>query len=237
MTNTLAGSARRTSTRHGRPLWQKVVPPLVIVLGLFLAWRFTPLADVLTARNVVQWARAAGRMRASPLLMIGAYVVSAFIMFPRPILTLLSVIAYGPLPGFIVSMAGITASATAVYFAGRAVPKETLRKYGGEKLERTARALRKHGVIAALAVSIVPVAPFPLVGMTAGAARVKLWQYLTGVTLGMLPGTVATALFTNQLLAALDEEADVNYWIVAAAVIVLIVLVLIVRRWLKKLNA
>jgi uncharacterized membrane protein YdjX (TVP38/TMEM64 family) len=235
-TSAITGSARRTSTRHARPLWQKVVPPLVVVLALFLAWRYTPLADILTARNVVKWAREVGRIRGSELLMVLAYVLSAFVMFPRPILTLLSVTAYGPLAGFAVSMTGILASATAVYFAGRAVPKHTLHDLGGEKLERTARTLRKHGVLAALAVSIVPVAPFPLVGMTAGAARVKLWQYLTGVTVGMLPGTLATALFTKQLLHALDEEAEANYWIVAAAVLVLVTLIVVMRRWLKKIH-
>jgi len=235
-TSALAGSARRTSTRHARPLWKKVVPPLVVVFALFLAWRYTPLADVLTARNVVKWARAVGRMKASELLMILAFVVSAFVMFPRPILTLLSVIAYGPLAGFGVSMTGILASATAVYYAGRAVPKHTIHELGGEKLDRATKTLRKHGVLAALALSIVPVAPFPLIGMTAGAARVKLWQYLTGVTVGMLPGTLATALFTRELLAALDEEADINYWIVAAAALVLVALILVVRRWLTRLH-
>jgi uncharacterized membrane protein YdjX (TVP38/TMEM64 family) len=235
-TTTLARSAKRTSTRHARPLWKKVVPFLVVVLVLFLAWRFTPLADVLTARNVVRWARAVGSVRGSELLMIIAFVLSAFVMFPRPVLTLLSIIAYGALAGFGVSMGGILASATAVYFAGRAVPKDTLDEHGGAQLERTVKTLRKHGVLAAFAVSIVPVAPFPLIGMTAGAARVKLWQYLTGVMLGMLPGTVATALFTNQLLAALDEEAEVNYWIVAAALLVLAALIVIVKRWLQKIH-
>jgi uncharacterized membrane protein YdjX (TVP38/TMEM64 family) len=233
---TLARSAKRTSTRHARPLWKKIVPIFVVALVFFLVWRFTPLADILTARNVVRWARAVGRLTGSEFLMIVAFVLSAFVMFPRPILTLLSIIAYGPLAGFAVAMTGILASATAVYFAGRAVPKRTLNEHGGPKLKRTIATLRKHGVIAALAVSIVPVAPFPLVGMAAGAARVKLWQYLTGVMLGMLPGTVATALFTNQLLAALDDEAEVNYWIVAGAILVLAALIVIVRRWLQKIH-
>jgi uncharacterized membrane protein YdjX (TVP38/TMEM64 family) len=232
----LTGSARRTSTRHARPLWKKAVLPLLVMLALFLVWRYTPLADVLTARNIVKWSREVGATKASAVLMVLAFVVSAFVMFPRPILTLLSVIAYGPLPGFSVSMLGILASATAVYYAGRAVPREKLDELGGPKLKRAAATLRRHGVLAALALSIVPVAPFPLIGMTAGAARVKLWQYLTGVMLGMLPGTVATALFTDQLLAALDEEADVNYWIVAAAVLVLAAVIFFVRRWLIKIH-
>ena len=229
-------SAQRTKKRHSRPAWQKIVPALVVVVGLFLAWRYTPLAEWLTAQQIIEWAREAGRMRWSPVILTLAYVVAAFVMFPRPLLTLLSIIAFGPWLGFGISMMGIVASAAAVYYAGRALPKDTLHDLGGDKLEQVGKTLRKHGVLAALAVSIVPVAPFPLVGMTAGAAGVGLWQFLVGVTAGMTPGTLATALFTDQVLAALDDEAEVNYWIIAGVVAVFAVLIVIVKRWLTRVH-
>jgi uncharacterized membrane protein YdjX (TVP38/TMEM64 family) len=229
-------SARRTHKRSSRPTWQKIVPALVVMLGLFLAWRYTPLADVITASNVVKWARTVGSIPWAPFAIVAAYSVAAFTMFPRPLITLLCVIAYGPWLGASLAITGIVASAIAVYFAGRALPDSTLRELGGEKLEKTGRMLRKHGVSAALAVSIVPVAPFPMVGMTAGAAKVRLWHFLTGVCLGMLPGTIATAVFTDQVLAALDDEGEVNLWLVAGVVAVLIALILYVRRWFAKME-
>ena len=233
--STLTRSARR-KTRQSRPAWQKIVPALVIVLGLFLAWRYTPLSEMLTAQSVITWAREAGRMPWSPVILIAAYVAAAFVMFPRPLLTLLSIIAYGPWLGFAVSMTGIVLSAAAVYYAGRALPADTLHDLGGDSLEQVGKTLRRHGILAALAVSIVPVAPFPLVGMTAGAAGIGLWQFLAGVTAGMTPGTMATALFTDQVLAALDDEAEVNYWIIAGVVLVLAVLIYFVKRWLTSVH-
>jgi len=235
-TTAITRSVRSTSIRHKRPAWQKLVPPLAIMLALFLVWRFTPLADELTAQHIIEWARETGRVRWSPLVVVGAYVAAAFVMFPRPLITLLSIIAYGPWLGFTVSMIGIVGSAVAVYYAGRALPKSTLFNLGGEKLEAVGETLRKHGALAALAVSIVPVAPFPLVGMTAGASGIKLWQFLVGVTLGMLPGTVATVLFTDQVLAALEDEGEVNYWIFAGVLLVFAVLIFFVKRWLTKVH-
>jgi phospholipase D1/2 len=229
-------SVRRTSTRHKRPVWQKLVPPLAIMLALFLVWRFTPLADELTAQHIIEWARETGRVSWSPVAVVCAYVAAAFIMFPRPLITLLSIIAYGPWPGFAVSMVGIVCSAAAVYYAGKALPESTLFKLGGDKLEAVGETLRKHGTLAALAVSIVPVAPFPLVGMTAGAAGIKLWQFLIGATVGMLPGTIATVLFTDQVLAALEHEQEVNYWIVAAVAVVFAVVMFFMKRWLTKVH-
>ena len=228
--------ARTTHVRAGRPVWRKLVLPVVIMLGLFLAWRYTPLADIITATNVIKWSRVVGSLSWAPFAIVAAYCVAAFVMFPRPLITLLCVIAYGPWVGAALAMAGIVASALGVYYAGRALPDSTLRELGGDKLERTGKTLREHGVLAALAVSIVPVAPFPLVGMTAGAAKVRLWHFLTGVAIGMMPGTLATAVFTNQVLAALDDEADVNYWLVAGVVLVLAALIFIVKRWLDKIS-
>jgi phospholipase D1/2 len=233
---TLTRSAHRRKRKQTRPAWQKIVPLAVLVLALYLAWRYTPLSEALTAHAVVAWAREAGRNPWSPVILTAAYVAAAFVMFPRPLLTLLSIIAYGPWLGFAVSMVGIVLSAAAVYYAGRSLPADTLHDLGGDTLERVGETLRRHGILAALAVSIVPVAPFPLVGMTAGAAGIGLWQFLVGVCVGMTPGTMATALFTDQVLAALDDEAEVNYWVIAGVVVVLALLIYLVKRWLTSVH-
>src|SRR5687767_13652025 len=100
--NAITRCARRTSRRRERP-----------------AWHNTPLAEALTAQAVVRWAREVGRMHWSAVFVVLAYIVAAFVMFPRPLLTLLSIIAYGAWAGFGVAMAGIVGSALAVYYAGR----------------------------------------------------------------------------------------------------------------------
>jgi uncharacterized membrane protein YdjX (TVP38/TMEM64 family) len=83
-----------------------------------------------------------------------------------------------------------------------------------------------------LAVSIAPVAPFPIVGMVAGALRIKLWHYVLGTMIGMMPGTIATTVFANQIETALEDPARINYWVVGAVVTILILLMLVVRRWM-----
>ena len=97
----------------------------------------------------------------------------------------------------------ILAAATAVYYAGRAVRKKHPRVGGAKPIATT--NLRKNGVLAALALSS---SPLPVsYRMTAGAARVQCGNPLSGVR-GVCCGYVATALFTRELLAALDEEAE-----------------------------
>jgi uncharacterized membrane protein YdjX (TVP38/TMEM64 family) len=72
--------------------------------------------------------------------------------------------------------------------------------------------------------------------MMAGAAGIGLWQYLAGTALGMVPGTLATTVFADQVRNALDDPSRINYWLVGGIVVVLVVLTLIVRRWLAKVQ-
>jgi uncharacterized membrane protein YdjX (TVP38/TMEM64 family) len=208
----------------------------IVIAALFLAWRYTPLAELVTTEHIMAWARAVDNLWWSPLVVVAAYIPAGFIMFPRPLITLFAVIAYGPWLGFATSMSGIVLAALCTYFAGRALPNDTLRDLAGEKLERTTKALRGRSFVAALTLSVVPVAPFPVVGMMAGAAGIGLWQYLAGTALGMVPGTLATTVFADQVRNALEDPSKINYWLVAGIVVLLIALALIVRRWLAKVQ-
>jgi uncharacterized membrane protein YdjX (TVP38/TMEM64 family) len=115
--------------------------------------------------------------------------------------------------------------------------RDAVRRIAGAGLNRMTKLLRRHGLTAAFACSIAPVAPFIAVGMVAGAMRVKLWHYLAGMLAGMLPGALAATLFADQIAAALDDPGRINWWVVAAVVLVFVALMLAARRWLKRLEA
>jgi uncharacterized membrane protein YdjX (TVP38/TMEM64 family) len=158
-------------------------------------------------------------------------------MFPRPLITLFAVVAFGPWLGFASAMAGVAISGVCMYYLGRTLSRDAVRRIAGERLNRTSELLRRHGLAAAFACSVAPVAPFIAVGVIAGAVRIKLWRYLGGMLLGMLPGTLATTVFAHQIAAALGESGGgINYWLVAGVVLLFVILVFVVRRWLKKLE-
>lgn len=224
------------SARRARPRWAKIASLALLAGALFLVWRYTPLADPLTAERIVAWAKSAGAARWLPVLVVFAYTPAAFVIFPRLLITLFAVIAYGPWLGFGTSMIGILGAALATYYAGRAFPSGTLLKVAGEKFYRTSRALRGHGVLAAAAVRIAPIAPSVVIGMVAGAARFRPWQYLAGTALGIVPGTAATVIFADQLMKGLEDPSRIDYWLVAGILIFIIVLIAFVRRWLSSLQ-
>ena len=66
-------------------------------------------------------------------------------MFPRPLITLASVIAFGPGLGFLYSLVGIVFSSVVTYFVGKRMRRDTVRRLAGPKIERMVEVLRKHG--------------------------------------------------------------------------------------------
>jgi uncharacterized membrane protein YdjX (TVP38/TMEM64 family) len=222
--------------RLPRPAWGKIIALGAVLVAFFLSWRYTPLADIITAEHVVAWARSMRHNPWAPLVVIAIYTPAAFLMFPRPLITLFALFAFGSWRGCAIAFTGIIASALVTYYVGRALPDKTLHRIAGRNLDRTTKAVRRRGLASVFAVSVAPVAPFPVVGMVAGAARIKLWHYVVGTALGMAPGVLATTVFAREIESALENPSRINYWVVSAVVIVLIALVLVVRRWMLRLQ-
>jgi uncharacterized membrane protein YdjX (TVP38/TMEM64 family) len=225
-----------TPRRKRRPNWRVLISIPLVFFALFLAWRYTPLAEYATPDQMMDWARGVGRMRWAAVAVALAYIPSAFIMFPRPLLTLFAVVAFGPWVGFAVAMVGIAGSALATFAVGRALSAQTVRRIAGDKLHNASEVVRHRGLAAVFAVTVAPIAPFPVIGMAAGAVRIKVLHYLVGTLGGMLPGTLATTVFARELEAALEDPSRINYWVVAAVILVFVLLIVFARRWLARMQ-
>lgn len=226
--------APKLETERTGPAWIPIACAAVVLAGLAAAWRFTPLAELITAERVMALARDFAGQWWAPLVVLAAYTPASIIMFPRPLITLCAVVAFGAWAGFAYAMSGILIAAAASWFAGRMLDRETVRRLAGTRLNQVSEKLRERGLLAVTALRLVPMAPFAVEGLVAGAVRIKLWHLVLGTFIGMLPGTLATTVFGNQLEAALRDPAEINYWLLAAIVIVLGAGVVVVRRWLFK---
>lgn len=217
-----------------RPAWGKLLLAALVVAALAAAWRYTPLSEYITAERITAWARAIRGWSWAPLAVIFIYTPAAFVMFPRPLLTLLTVIAFGPWLGFAYGMTGILLSALATYYAGKVMRPETVKRLAGMNLDRITKALQRHGFVAVLALRLMPAAPFLVEGVMAGALRVRVWDYTLGTFLGMFPGVFATSVFGMQITAALEDPSTINWWIVGAVVAAMAAFAWGVRRWLAQ---
>ena len=84
---------------------------------------------------------------------------------------------------------------------------------------------------------IVPVAPFAVINLVAGASHIRLRDFALGTLVGLLPGLVAIALFADGLVHSI-RDPDVGSFAWLAAVVLLIVLATLwLRKWLRRRQA
>ena len=233
LARTAGGTVRPTPHPKG-PAWGKLALIAVAVAGLAAIWRYTPLHHYLTPDRVFDWAETFGGYWWAPLVLIAAYTPACFTMFPRPLITLFAVIALGPVPGFALAITGIMLASLATYYAGRLLPEDTVRRLAGSKIDGMAAALRKRGIAAVFAVRIVPVAPFAIEGMVAGRIPIRLAHFMLGTFLGMLPGTLTTTVFGDQIQDALEDPSRINWALVGAVALLFIAMAAIVKRWFAR---
>jgi uncharacterized membrane protein YdjX (TVP38/TMEM64 family) len=233
----LAGQlAPDVDVKRTLPFWKSITAVVVAAIALTLAWRYTPLADVVTADNVIEWTRAfADQWWAAPLI-VAAYTPAQVIMFPRPLITLAAVVAFGPWLGFGYAMSGILIATAAGYYAGRLFDRDTVRRIAGRRLNRLTHALRERGLLAMTAVRLVPIAPFMVESVVAGAIRLRLRHVLLGTFFGMLPGTLTATVFGDQIETALKDPSQINWWLVAGVVLLLAAASYGVQRWFRKME-
>jgi phosphatidylserine/phosphatidylglycerophosphate/cardiolipin synthase-like enzyme/uncharacterized membrane protein YdjX (TVP38/TMEM64 family) len=212
------------------PAWGKLAAALLAIALLAALWRFTPLAGVATPENTIAWAKAFGSQWWAPWLVMLAYTPACFVMFPRPLITLAAVVAFGPWLGFVYALLGVVASSVVTYYVGMRMRRDTVRRLAGARLDRMVEVLRKYGLVSMTLLRLVPLAPFAVEGIVAGAVRLKLWHLAAGTAIGMLPGTLATTVFGEQLESALTG-GTFNWWAVGGVIALLAVGSVAVKRW------
>jgi uncharacterized membrane protein YdjX (TVP38/TMEM64 family) len=216
--------------------WGRLAAVVLTILGLMAVWRFTPLREVATAEAAIAWAKAFGEQWWAPLVLMAAYTPACLVMFPRPLITLAAVIAFGPLLGFVYSLTGICVSSAVTWYMGRHMRRDTVRRIAGPKLDRMIEVLKKHGLVAMTLLRLVPIAPFAVESIVAGAIRMKLWHVVVGTAIGLLPGTLTTTVFGDAIETAVTGAGEVNWWFVGGALALLAGGAWAVKRWFTRME-
>lgn len=224
--------APRTQARRTGRTWAKFAAVVALIAALTALWRYTPIAAYVTPERITGWARRFADAPWAPLALMAAYIPACLVLFPRPLLTLFAVVAFGPWLGFAYAMGGISLAAYLTYFAGTKLDRSVVRRLSGPQLDRIIQVLRQRGLLAMTALRLVPLAPFAVEGVIAGAIHIRLRDFMLGTALGMLPGTLAATVFGDQLEAGLRDPEQVNYWLLGGVVALLVIASLLVRRWL-----
>ena len=169
---------------------------LLALIGLTAAWRWSPLGAWLAPAPAVALLRAWGQA-GGPLLAVPLLTTALVLAVPLSVLTLLSMAALGPWWGSACLVSAALLAATVSQTLGRRLGHELLLRWAGPKILRVSESLRARGLWAIVALRLVPIAPFAIVNMVVGTTHLRLRDMLLGTLIGMLPLTLAMAIFTD----------------------------------------
>ena len=149
---------------------------------------------------------------------------------PVTVLIAVTGIAFGPLLGALYALAGALASACVTYGVGRCLGRDTVRRLAGARLNRVSQQLARRGILAIAVVRLLPLAPFTIVNVIAGASHIALRDFLLGTLIGMTPGILATVVFVDRILEAARHPGPVAFLSLAAVVVLLVALAFALHR-------
>lgn len=203
----LPQEAKRSSL-HGAVL---LIALVVVLSGLAAAWRWTPLHGWLDLATLVPVVESFTQAAWAPLAVIAIYVIAGLVVFPVMLLIGVTGIVFGPLAGGIYALLGALASAAASYWLGRIIGRETVRRLAGPRLNRLTRQLARRGLVAMSLVRVVPLAPFTIVNLVAGASLIGFRDFMLGTVVGMTPGITVTVLFVDRIAAAFSDPGPATF--------------------------
>ncbi len=210
--------------KQARPAGLRIVGWIFTLLFLLVfaaAWRFSPLSEWLDITRLSEIVNQWSDSTITPLIVIAAFVLGGLLVMPVTAMIIVSVLVFGPVPGFIYALVGSVSSAVSSYGLGSLMGRNIVRQLAGKRINQVSQQLAKRGLLTMLVVRIVPVAPFTIINLVAGASHIRFRDFVSGTVIGMIPGILGIALLTDRVQASLrtpDWENMVTLVIVAAVV-------------------
>lgn len=165
---------------------------------------------------------------------VAVFVVGSLIAVPILAMIGATVLALGPVLGFMCSAVGVLLAAAATFTTGRLVGRDALRRWLGERMDSLEKRLSRHGVLAVALVRKVPIAPFTIVNMLIGAIGFRFRDFMFGTALGMLPGIAAFSFLSDRVINAWRQPTTTNVLLIGAAVLVWLGVVIGVQQLVNR---
>lgn len=202
------------------PIWVRLAPVAVIVIGLIVALQFGVLDylkfdQLYQQRTALQgWVESQGVL-AGLLFAFGYALLVAFSLPAGAALTVIAGFLFGPTLATLIVVSGATAGATGIFLAARTALGETLRQKAGPFVAKMQAGFDENAMSYMLVLRLIPAFPFWLVNIVPAFMGVKVWTYVWTTFLGIIPGTFVFTLFGGGLDSVFkvcdqNRETDAN---------------------------
>lgn len=130
---------------------------------------------------------------AGAVVFVIGYAVLVLVPTPASLLTILAGALFGLWWGTLLAWAGALLGALGGFLLGRRLGRPAVDRMLRGRLQQADQVLARHGLVAVLAVRLVPLFPFTPLNYASGLVGVRRRDYVLGTAVGIVPGALAYA--------------------------------------------
>lgn len=215
----VASAGGRRTLRRKVVVGAAILSAIVILASL---WRWAPLSGLLDTAALGDAIEAVRASPEAPVFVVLAFLASGLLAVPVSLMIIASGALFGLAMGSAYALVGSLVSALLFYELGRKLGRDRVRRIAGTRVTKVSRSMVRSGIMVVAMLRLVPVTVFTVVNLVAGAARIRLFDYVIGTLVGMFPVVAALSFFGDRLAAVLRRPDMVNtLTLVAVAVIII----------------
>lgn len=173
---------------------------ILMFICMVFAWRWSSLNEWLDANRLVEALRQSGANQ-GPAVSIAYIALASVIAVPLGIIIVVSAITFGPWLGGLFVLIGACLGGSISYAIGSHLGHEALCRLAGKRVNELSLRLEQRGFLSVFILRLLPIAPFAIVNMIAGATHIRWLHFLLGTFFGMIPGIVAITALSDWLAA------------------------------------
>jgi phospholipase D1/2 len=168
------------------------------------------------------------------IAVLGVYIVGGFLLVPITLLIVGTAATFGIVWGPAYAAIGTLASAILSYGLGAWLGRSSVRRLLGGRLLKVRNAVARRGTISIAAIRMVPVAPFTVVNLAAGATNIGFVPYVAGTVVGMAPGFIILSALGQGLYRLVSEPTFATLAAVLGVVLLWSATLLAVQHWTQR---
>jgi uncharacterized membrane protein YdjX (TVP38/TMEM64 family) len=183
--------------RSGIPF--RLVAFVATMAALLAIWYATPVSDLADVQTLEPYFERIAASGWAPLVIPLIFLVASLAFFPVTILIALTGMTLGPFLGLLCAGIGCLGGALLSFWVGTLLGERGLRPIMGRKLTRLSTSLADKGILSVAGIRLLPVAPFTVINLIAGASHIRVVDFVVGTIFGMAPGIILMTALGDRL--------------------------------------
>ncbi len=210
-----------------------VTVTLICLLILF----FTIKLGVLNGMNMEDVHSILASIHEHPLAPLGStlfIVLVATLGLPLTLIITSVMVILGVVNGIFYSLIGSVLSGIISFKIGEFLGHSRLEKIPVKNIQAISKKIANKGVLTIALIRLIPIAPFTVVNLVAGASHIKLRDFIIGTCIGLLPCILGLSIITSGVLKAAYEPTIQHVSLMLFSIGALILASFGLRYWLSE---